>query len=246
MTSGLGSPLATPPEVGKVLVVTAHPDDVDFGSAGTVAMWTNEGIEVVYCIITDGAAGSSDPDVVLSELPARRQAEQRKAAAEVGVSDVSFLGYPDGRLEVSYGLRGDISRVIRQVRPDRVVCQSPERNWERIRASHPDHLAAGEAVLQAVYPDARNPYAHPELLGDGLEAHAVAEVWLMASPRADHFVDISNTMERKIAALKCHESQVGDAAGLEEFVRRWATSTAERAGFLPGHCAEVFQVVDTR
>lgn len=246
MTSGLDSPLATPPTVGKVLVITAHPDDVDFGSAGTIAMWTNEGIEIAYCIITDGAAGSSDPAVVLSELPARRQAEQRKAAAEVGVSDVSFLGYPDGRLEVTYVLRSDLSRVIRQVRPERVVCQSPERNWERIRASHPDHLAAGEAVLQAVYPDARNPYAHPELLEDGLEPHEVAEVWLMASPRADHFVDITNAMERKIAALKCHESQVGDADGLEDFVRRWAANTAERAGFLPGHFAEAFQVVDTR
>jgi LmbE family N-acetylglucosaminyl deacetylase len=126
------------------------------------------------------------------------------------------------------------------------VCQSPERNWERIRASHPDHLAAGEAVLQAVYPDARNPYAHPELLEDGLQAHEVGEVWLMASPRADHFVDITTAMDQKIAALRCHESQVGDAAGLEEFVRRWAASTAERAGFLPGHYAEAYQVVDTR
>ncbi|HXY43050.1 MAG TPA: PIG-L deacetylase family protein [Acidimicrobiales bacterium] len=231
---------------GKVLVVTAHPDDVDFAAAGTVAAWTAAGTEVVYCVITDGAAGASEPGVDLATLPLRRQSEQRKAAAEVGVSDVRFLGYPDGRLEITYELRRDLTRVIREVRPDRVLAQSPERNWERIRASHPDHLAAGEATLRAVYPDARNPYAHPELRAPGLEAHEVGEVWLMASPRADRFVDITSVIERKIAALTCHESQVGDPAELEEFVRRWTASTAARGGLGPGRHAEAFQVVDTR
>jgi len=229
----------------KVLVVTAHPDDVDFGSAGTVATWTAAGIEVAYCIITDGAAGSADPEVDLAQLADRRQSEQRKAGAEVGVSDVRFLGYADGRLEVSHELRRDLSRVIRELRPDRVVCQSPERNWERIRASHPDHLAAGEATLQAVYPDARNPYAHPELLAAGLEPHEVGEVWLMASPRADRYVDITAVIERKLAALSCHESQIAEPQRLEEIVRRWTQATAERAGFGADHYAEAFQVVDT-
>jgi len=229
----------------KVLVVTAHPDDVDFGSAGAVATWTAEGADVAYCIVTDGAAGSADPDVDLRDLVGRRQSEQRKAAAEVGVSDVRFLGYPDGRLEVTYELRRDLSRVIREVRPDRVLCQSPERNWERIRASHPDHLAAGEATLQAVYPDARNPYAHPELLAAGLEPHEVGEVWLMASPRADRYVDITAVIERKLAALACHESQISDPTQLEEIVRRWTQATAERAGFGSGRYAEAYQVVDT-
>ncbi len=229
----------------RILVVVAHPDDVDFGSAGTVASWTGTGAEVTYCIVTDGAAGAADPDVDLGGLPLLRQTEQRKAAAEVGVSTVVFLGYPDGRLAVTYELRRDVSRVIRQVRPERVLCQSPERNWERIRASHPDHLAAGEATLQAVYPDARNPYAHPELLAEGLEPHAVGEVWLMASPLSDRYVDITHTIERKIAALSCHESQVDDPHRLEEIVRSWASSTAERAGFGTGRFAEAFQVVDT-
>ena len=144
----------------RILVVTAHPDDVDFGAAGTVATWTEQGIDVTYCIVTDGAAGSADPTIDLAALAEIRQAEQRKAAAEVGVTDLHFLAYPDGALELSMALRRDLSRVIRIVRPERVVAQSPERNWDRIRASHPDHLVAGEATLQAVYPDARNPYAH--------------------------------------------------------------------------------------
>lgn len=230
----------------RILVVVAHPDDVDFGSAGTVARWTAAGAEVVYCIVTDGAAGSVEDGVDLGGLAARRQTEQRKAAAEVGVGTVLFLGYPDGRLEVTYELRRDLSRVIRQVRPERVLCQSPERNWERIRASHPDHLAAGEATLQAVYPDARNPYAHPELAAEGLEPHAVGEVWLMASPRADRYVDITGTIERKIAALSCHESQIEDPHQIEEIVRDWASSNAERCGLGPDRYAEAFQVVDTR
>jgi len=229
----------------SVLVITAHPDDVDFGAAGTVATWTATGVDVSYCIVTDGAAGSSDPGVDLVTLAARRQAEQRKAAAEVGVSEVIFLDYPDGRLEVSLELRRDLSRVIRTVRPDRVVAQSPERNWERIRASHPDHLAAGEAALQAVYPDARNPFAHPELLAAGLQPHTVGEVWLMASPNADRFVDITAVVERKIAALTCHESQIADPRQLEEMVRGWVAATAERAGLAPGRFAEAFQVIDT-
>jgi len=234
------------PLPAKVLVNTAHPDDVDFGAAGTVASWTAVGIEVIYCVITDGAAGASDSDVALADLPQRRQSEQRKAAAEVGVSEVRFLGYPDGRLEVTYELRRDLCRVIREVRPDRVVAQSPERMWERMRASHPDHLAAGEAALQAIYPDARNPLSHPELLAAGLEPHEVGEVWLMASPRADRFVDITNVVERKIAALRCHESQIRDAAQLEGFVRGWSAAAAERGGLGSGRHAEVFQVVDTR
>jgi LmbE family N-acetylglucosaminyl deacetylase len=230
----------------RVLVITAHPDDVDFGAAGSVATWTEQGIDVTYCIVTDGAAGSADPNVDLSTLAQIRQDEQRKAAAEVGVLCVHFLGYPDGSLEVSLQLRRDITRVIRIVRPERVVCQSPERNWDRIRASHPDHLAAGEATLQAVYPDARNPHSYPELLADGLEPHAVEEVWLMASPRSGRGVDITSNIERKIAALRCHRSQLADPDKLEELIRSWTAATAASLGLPEGRLAESFQVVDTR
>jgi LmbE family N-acetylglucosaminyl deacetylase len=233
-------------EPSRILVVTAHPDDVDFGAAGTVATWTEAGIDVTYCIVTDGAAGSADPTIDLAALPEIRQAEQRKAAAEVGVADLHFLGYPDGALELSMELRRDLSRVIRIVRPERVVAQSPERNWDRIRASHPDHLVAGEATLQAVYPDSRNPYAHPELLAEGLEPHVVEEVWLMASPRTGVGVDITSTIERKIAALLSHRSQIADPEKLTDVVRSWTSANATSLGLPEGHFAESFQVVDTR
>lgn len=241
-----GLPSRESSEPARVLVVTAHPDDVDFGVAGSVAVWTDQKIAVSYCIVTDGSAGSSDPSIDPDLLIKMRQDEQREAAAQVGVSDVHFLGYPDGSLEVSAELRRDIARMIRIIRPDRVVCQSPERNWDRIRASHPDHLAAGEATLQAVYPDARNPYSYPELLAAGFEPHVVDEVWLMASPRTTHGVDITATIERKLAALRCHRSQMGGVEDLDGMIRSWTLATAANLGLPEGRLAEGFQVVDTR
>jgi LmbE family N-acetylglucosaminyl deacetylase len=229
-----------------ILVITAHPDDVDFGAAGSVASWTSEGDSVAYCVVTDGDAGGFDRTVPRERIPAIRRAEQTAAAAVVGVTDLFFLGYPDGRLEVSLDLRRDLARVIRQVRPDRVVCQSPERMWERIFASHPDHLAAGEAALSAVYPDARNPFAFPELLAEGLDAHTVPEVWLMASPRPDTYVDVTATFDKKLAALRAHASQETDAdGGLEDRLREWLGANAARAGWPEGSLAESFQVVRT-
>ena len=231
--------------VERVLVVTAHPDDVDFGAAGTVATFTKAGIEVTYCIVTNGDAGGFDPSVPRSEIAGIRQAEQRAAAAEVGVTDVRFLGYPDGRLYVTHELRRDISRVIRQVRPQRVLTQSPERNYARIYASHPDHLATGEATLCAVYPDARNPFTHTELLADeGLEEWAVPEVWLMSAD-ADRWVDVTDMFETKMAALRQHVSQTAHMDGLDDRLREWLTVQA-RAGQLPeGRLAEAYRVVDT-
>jgi LmbE family N-acetylglucosaminyl deacetylase len=231
-------------EVERVLVVTAHPDDVDFGAAGTVASWTRAGLEVTYAIVTNGDAGGNDPDVPRSEIPAIRQAEQRAAAACVGVQDVRFLGYVDGELTVSHDLRRDISRVIRQVRPQRLLCQSPERNWQRLQGSHPDHLAAGEAAIQAVYPDSRNPFAHVSLLHDeGLDAWTVPEVWVMSSERSLHYVDITETFDAKIAALRSHVSQTAHVDTLEEFVRGWAARNAEAGGLPAGRLAEAFMVV---
>ena len=233
-------------EVERALVVTAHPDDVDFGAAGTIAAWTDAGVEVTYCIITDGDAGGFDPTVPRSEIPRIRRAEQEAAAKVVGVDDVRFLAYPDGRLTVCIELRRDLSRVIRQVRPQRVVCQSPQRSFTRIYASHPDHLAAGEAALCAVYPDARNAFAHPELLSDeGLDPWAVAEVWMMTSEGHDRYVDVTDTFERKLTALRCHESQMTDVEAMEERVRTWLGAQAVRGGMPTGHLAETFLVSDT-
>lgn len=231
-------------DVTRVLVVTAHPDDVDFGASGTIAGWTDRGIEVTYCIVTDGDAGGFDPDVPRSEIPGIRRAEQVAAAAAVGVTDVRFLGYRDGELTVSHGLRRDISRVIRQVRPQRMLVQTPERNWERVPASHPDHMAAGEAAMQAVYPDARNPFAHPSLLDDeGLDAWSVPEVWVMAHPTLTHYVDITDAFPRKIAALRAHESQTAHMEDLEGFIRGWAARAGGLAGFGEGRLAEGFFIV---
>ncbi|MDA8046206.1 MAG: PIG-L family deacetylase [Actinomycetota bacterium] len=227
-------------------MVTAHPDDVDFGTAGSVAAWTAAGSAVTYCVITDGDAGGFDPEVPRDRIPGIRRAEQTAAAAAVGVSDLVFLGYPDGSLQPTLDLRRDITRVIRQVRPDRVVTQSPERNWDRIFASHPDHLAAGEAAVCAVYPDARNPFAFPALAAEGLEAHTVGELWLMASPRADTFVDVTDTFPQKLAALRAHVSQETDRDGrLEARLRDWLGATAALAGLGPGRLAEAFQRVAT-
>ena len=237
--------LDDPAGVERILVVCAHPDDVDFGVAGSVAAWVKAGIDVGYCIVTDGDAGGSDRSVSRADMAVLRREEQRAAAAEVGVSDVTFLGYPDGRLTPSIELRRDISRQIRLVRPERLVCQSPERLWDRIGASHPDHLAAGEASVCAVYPDARNPFAHPELLAEGLEPHTVPEIWLMAAPDPNRAVDITDTFDRKIAALRRHRSQVGEGEWLEERIRTWVEGGARQAGLGRGQLAELFQVVAT-
>ncbi len=230
----------------RVLIVSAHPDDVDFGVAGSVATWTDAGIDVTYAIVTDGSAGGSDRSIPRAEMVEIRKAEQTAAAKTVGVTDVVFLGYPDGRLAPTLDLRRDLSRVIRQRRPQRVVAQSPDRVYSRIYASHPDHLAAGEAALCAVYPDARNPFAHPELLDDeGLEPWAVSEVWIMANETPDQFVDITDAFDRKLEALRCHVSQLPDPDRVDPLLRDWASANAERAGFPRGRLAEGFFRVAT-
>ena len=233
-------------EIERILVVTAHPDDVDFGASGTISGWTARGIDVTYCIITDGDAGGFDPSVPRSEIPRIRREEQTAAAKICGVTDIHFLGYRDGELTVTHDLRRDISRVIRTVRPDRMLIQSPERNWARIQASHPDHLAAGEAAIQAIYPDARNPFAHTSLLADeGLDAWTVGEVWVMASPNPDHAVDVTDTFDQKVQALLAHESQTSHFEDLDTFLRGWGATMGERFGLPEGRLAEAFQVVST-
>ena len=232
-------------DVERVLVVTAHPDDVDFGAAGTIAGWVAEGIEVTYCIVTDGDAGGFDPTVPRSKIPAIRRAEQVAAGAVLGVHDVRFLGYRDGELTVTHDLRRDISRVIRQVRPQRMLIQSPERNWRRLPASHPDHMAAGEAAIFAIYPDARNPFAHPVLLNDeGLDAWTVHDVWVFGTPTPDTFVDITDRFDQKIDALRAHESQTAHMEDLEDRIRGWGVMMAELGGLPEGRLAESFMRVE--
>jgi LmbE family N-acetylglucosaminyl deacetylase len=231
-------------KVQRALVVVAHPDDVDFGSAGTVATLTTHGVDVAYCLVTSGDAGGDDSSHTKEERTAIREAEQRAAALEVGVSNVTFLRWPDGQVEPTLLLRREIARVIRAHRPDLVITQSPERNWERIRASHPDHLAAGEATLRAVYPDARNPHSFPELVREGFEPHTVETVWL-SGYQPTMVVDITTVFDRKVAALRRHESQVGNIEGLEKMLKTWARATAKNAGLPKGHLGEGYRVVHT-
>jgi LmbE family N-acetylglucosaminyl deacetylase len=229
--------------VRRVLFVTAHPDDVDFGTAGTVAAFTKAGLEVTYCIATNGDAGGSDRSMSRSDMAELRQREQRAAAAEVGVTDVRFLGHPDGCLEPTLELRRDISRVIRQVMPGRVVTQSPERRWDFIFASHPDHLALGEAAVCAVYPDARNPFAHTELLNsEGLEPWTVNELWIGGVTDVNVAVETTSTIAQKVAALRCHQSQIDDPDAMSDRVMANGLAGGTQAGLPAGSTAELFRV----
>ena len=230
--------------IKRALVVVAHPDDVDFGSAGTVAHLTAKGVDVAYCLVTSGDAGGDDSSHTREERTAIREDEQRAAAKEVGVTNLTFLRWPDGQVEPTLLLRREIARTIRTTRPDLVITQSPERNYDRIFASHPDHLAAGEATLRAVYPDARNPHSFPELLREGFEPHTVKTVWL-AGTRPTMMVDITKTFKYKVAALRQHESQVGHREDLEKMLRQWARTTAKAAGMGKARLAEGFRVITT-
>lgn len=238
--------MLTFPEIERALVVMAHPDDVDFGSAGTVAMLTDAGVQVTYCLVTDGDAGGSDRSISRHDMAMLRRKEQTAAANQVGVADLCFLGHGDGRVQATLQLRADISAVIRRVRPRVVITQSPERNLDRIYASHPDHMAAGEATLCAVYPDARNPFAFPELFEEALEPWAVDEVWIQGGSSGTHPVDVTAGVERKIAALLSHVSQHPDPQRTEAMVRERMTNNAKQFGLPDGASAETFRVVDTR
>jgi LmbE family N-acetylglucosaminyl deacetylase len=240
-------PSATPiADAARVLCVAAHPDDIDFGYGGTVAGFVDAGIHVTYLLVTRGDAGGFDA-TPRDAMPLLREAEQRAAAAAIGVKDIAFLdGYADGRVTPSLELRRDITRAIRQIRPDRIMTSSPLRRWERISGpSHPDHLAVGEAVTCAVYPDARNEFAHPEMLRDeGLEPWVVREIWYAGGPDPDHAVDITDTYPRKLTALEAHVTQTSHVE-LDNRLRGFLGVAAQRAGLPEGRLAEVFTIVNT-
>ncbi len=234
-------------QYGRVLVVVAHPDDPEFGFGASVAKLADDGADVFYVICTDGSQGGEDPSVPDAQLTATRYAEQRAAAEILGVRDVIFLGFRDGHLAPTVELRKAITREIRRFKPDLVLTHTPIRTLSvAIGASHPDHLAVGEATLSAVYPDARNPRAFPELLDEGLEAHKVKEVWLPGSEQADHFVDATGLIERKIEAILCHRSQF-EKPGIEpgapgKWIRDRMRQVGKKAGF---EYAEGFKKLQT-
>ncbi len=233
----------------RVLVIVAHPDDAEFWAGGTIGGWTDAGTEVTYCVLTDGDSGGFDPAIPRADLPQIRRAEQREAAALLGVREVRFLGLTEGGLHAANReLHEDLVRVIRRARPQRVLTWSPEWNWQRFRSCHPDHLATGAAVLAAIYPDAGNRFALPHLLRDeGLDAWTVREAWLLNSPwrEINHYVDITGTFERKVTAVRAHASQVQDPASLAERLRQRIAQNTAAAGLPAGRLAEAFQVVVT-
>ena len=233
-----------PEGVTRALVVTAHPDDVDFGAGGTVMALVKAGVQVTFCICTDGDAGGFDDSTDRSQIPAIRRAEQVAAAAVYGVTDVRFLGYRDGYLEPSHEVQRDIVRVMRQVQPQLVITQSPDRNWERLPSSHPDHMAAGEATARALYPAVRNPYAYPELRNEeGLEAWTVNWLWMQGHVEPNHWIDTTEFFSRKVTALEAHASQTSHMEGLEGMLRSWGEMQAAAAGFEAGRLAEAFRQI---
>lgn len=236
----------------RILFVVAHPDDIDFACGGSVARWADDGDEVSYCIVTDGDAGGFDEAVTRVDMATLRRREQRAAADVLGAKEIDWLGHPDGRLYVTHAVRRDIVRSVRRHRPDRVVVQSPTRNLRNMFGSHPDHTAAGEAAMCAIYPDARNPFAHPELLADeGLEAWTVAETWVMnPGEGADVYVDVTAQVDRKIDALRAHESQTAHMDDLADRIQKWGHAQAKAAGWASEEgdrrYAEGYLVLDTR
>jgi len=237
-------PIEIPKGVTRALAVTAHPDDVDFGAGGTVMALIKAGVQVTFCICTDGDAGGFDDSTDRSEIPAIRRAEQTSAAAVYGVTDVRFLGYQDGYLVPNHDLQRDIVRVMRQVQPQLVITQSPERNWDRLPSSHPDHMAAGEATARALYPAVRNPYAFPELRTDeGLEAWTVNWLWLQGHVEPNHWIDTTEFFSRKVTALEAHASQTSHMEDLEGMLRSWGEMQAQVAGFESGRLAEGFRQI---
>ena len=221
---------SAPATPGRVLAIFAHADDIEFTCAGTIARWVREGYQATYVICTDSSKGSEDPTMTPRRLADIRVAEQRAAAAAVGVDDVVFLGFEDGMLEDNSALRRELVRLIRQRKPNRVICGDPTVRWfGQGYVNHPDHIAAGNAALAATYPFARNRPTFPELLAEGLEPHKVAEVYISSTPHADTWIDIGDTIDLKVAALKAHPSQLGEWDPAEE-VRKWAADTAKDHG----------------
>jgi LmbE family N-acetylglucosaminyl deacetylase len=219
-------------EFERAMVVFAHPDDAEFGSAGTVASWARQGTEVQYVCVTDGSAGSNEPGVIREELADIRQVEQRAACDVLGVKDCAFLGVPDGMVEVTLDLRRDITREVRRFRPDVLVAPDPTRFWdvEGRYINHTDHRAVGQACMAVVNPDSSTRPMFPELLDEGLEPFEIRYLWIPTyDGTVNTYVDISETIEAKIEALRCHKSQIHDWP-VDEWIRERARSRGEPAG----------------
>lgn len=230
-------PLADPGEDGTVeqrtvLVIGAHPDDPDFSSAGTAALWVAAGLRVVYVVVTSGDKGTPDHTMTHERLISLREAEQVAAAAESGVKDVVFLHFRDGELMPDMDLRGAITREIRRWKPYAVLVHDPTTVfYNNAFINHPDHRAVGFATVDAIYPTARDPLQfNSHIVDEGLEPHKVKEIYLFGSDSPTGVVDISSTIEAKIAALRHHVTQIGEADAMAERVRIRAAETGALGG----------------
>ncbi|HSR47518.1 MAG TPA: PIG-L deacetylase family protein [Anaerolineales bacterium] len=216
----MNSPQAHPSGPPSVLVVLAHPDDPEFFCGGTVARWSSEGAEITYCLLTRGDKGADGEGVDPEDLARLREEEQRQAAKVLGVASVMFLDRPDGMLQADIDLRRDIARVIRSIRPERLITCDPTTLFpRRQRINHADHRAAGQATLDAVYPAAGSALYFPELLEEGLQPHKVREVFVAGSQDPNMGVDITDHMDRKLEALRCHRSQLPDFDEIAAYVK---------------------------
>jgi LmbE family N-acetylglucosaminyl deacetylase len=215
--------------IQRVLVVTAHPDDAEFGAGGTIAKMAKEGRAVTYVVVTNGNKGSSDRRMTPERLAGIRETEQRNAARTLGVEHVEFLGYEDGEVEDTRQLRLDVTRQIRRWRPDLIITQNPNRTLN-LYGSHRDHRITAGVVLDCVYPLARDHMAFPELMPE-FEPHKVREVYLMEWDHPQLVIDIADTMDLKLKALACHQSQVGDVASLDKRLRERAAELGKAKGY---------------
>ena len=232
------------PDQRRVLLVAAHPDDPEFSSAGTVANWVRQGIEVVFVLATSGDKGTPDRDMTRDRLSSQREDEQRAAAARLGVITVEFLRFPDGELTPSLELRGAVTYMLRKYRPYAVMTHDPlTLFYDNAFINHPDHRAIGQATVDAIYPTARDPLQFPEHIREGLEPHKVKEIYLWGSDQPTVLIDISETMDDKIEALKLHKSQVGEATELAERIKTRAAQIAEPHGL---QYAEAFRRIVMR
>jgi LmbE family N-acetylglucosaminyl deacetylase len=210
------------------MVITPHPDDAEFNVAGTVARWTKEGKQVVYVLCTNGDKGTSDRTIKPKDLVKTREKEQLDAAKVLGVREVVFLRYPDQKLEETDEFRKKLVRLIRMYQPDTVVIDDPYR---RYFYWHRDHRITARVALDAVFPFARDHLAYPDLLKAGFEPHKVKEVLLFGTEEPNVQFDITDTFATKLAALRCHHSQVGDWPDVEDMLREWATDMAKGTDF---------------
>lgn len=226
----------------RALVVTAHPDDVEFAAAGTLARWADEGAAITICLVTDGSSGTQERELIGRKLNETRVSETERAAAIIGAREVVWLGYPDGYVEYTLDLRRDISRVFRRFRPHRFLVMDPTPTIEDRFINHPDHRAVGQASLDVTVTGGTTPGIFPELLEEGLEPwRGLRELWIMGPEAGPVAVDISDTLQRKVDALLCHQSQIGgDADQVVGWVRQWTAKAGEPHGYAN---AETFRVI---